>query len=156
MANVEILGYAPSQFSFALGELGPKIGANSGGVGQDEAKHLAAANKAVIPTKIVIQQQIERGSLAGAKRLNGALLDFSFQATAAQRAVQAAVGIKQRLGPDLLRAGSFDAGDERQRDGFAAAGSIRQGFKDDVLHALDLPVAWAVWALGMSVNRPAP
>ena len=68
------------------------------------------------------------------KRLHGPLLDLRLQAAAAQRALDAAVRIKERLGADLLRAGPLHARDDAERHRFAAARGLRQGLEDDVVH----------------------
>ena len=82
----------------------------------------------------MIEQQVERRRLARAQGLDGPLLDLGLQATAAQRALDAPVRIKQRLGADLLRAGPLHAGDDAERHRLAAARGLRQGLEDDVSH----------------------
>ncbi len=71
---------------------------------------------------------------AGAQRLDGPMLDFRFQATAAQRAFDAPVRIKERLGADLLGAGTLGAGDDTECHWFTAARGFREGLENDVSH----------------------
>src|SRR6185503_7725648 len=122
--------------ALALRELAPKIRPDGDGIGQDESEHLAAADEAVVPAEIVVQQQVERGRFARAQRLDGALLDFRLQAATAERAVDAAVREKNRLRADLLRAGTLDAGNDPQRHAFARARGVGEGLEDDVFHAV--------------------
>ena len=118
----------------SLGQLGPELLSGALGIGQDHPADLAAAHQAVVPAEVVVEQQVERRRLAGAQRQDGPMLDFGLQAAAAQRAFDAAIGIKERLGADLLRAGTFDAGDDAERDRFTAARGLREGLEDDVSH----------------------
>lgn len=133
--DAEIFDDAPRQGGLALGELRPEFRAGRGCVGKNQAEHFAAADQAVVPAEIVVEQEIEGGGLAGANGFDGALLNFRLQATAAEGAVNAAIGIKQGLRADFLRAGTFDAGNERERDRFAGARGVRQGLKYEMLHS---------------------
>ena len=130
----EVASDAPGRGPLPLSKLGPELLARVLRVGQDQAADLAAAHQAVVPAEVVIEQQVEGRPLPRAQGLDGALLDLGFQATAAERALDAPVSIKQRLGADLLRAGSLDPGDDAQRDWFPAARRLRQSLEDDVLH----------------------
>src|SRR5579859_2804273 len=130
----KIFFHAPGKGRVPRGESGPKIRSDAGRIWQDQPENLAAADQAVVPAEIMVQQKVERGGLAGAERLNGALLDFGFQAAAAERAQDAAIGIKQRLRADLLRAGTFHRGDDAQGRRLAAARGLRERLEDGVLH----------------------
>ena len=83
----------------------------------------------------MVEQEVKGRGLAGAERLDGALLDFGFETAAAQCAADATIRVEQRLGADLLRAGALDAGDQAQRDRLTVAGGISDGLEDQVLHA---------------------
>ena len=164
LRHSKIIGDSPGDGFLTGSEVSPKFRPDSRGVGENYAKHFAAANQAVVPAEIVVEQEIEGGRLASAKGVDGALLDFSFETTTTERAVDAAIGIKQGLGADFLRAGTFDAGDERESDGFAVARGVRERVKDDVLHARDSVVmvrskigdvnAKAIFAHGLFDAKP--
>ena len=83
---------------------------------QNQPAHAAAANQAVVPAEIVVEHHVERGGLAGLQGFFGARVNLGFEAAAAERAGDFAVGKKQRLGADALRAGTFRAGNQRQHE----------------------------------------
>src|ERR1017187_9934626 len=62
------------------------------------------------------------------------MLDLGLEAAAAERALDAAIRIKERLGADLLRAGTFGIRNDAERHRFTVARSLRQGLEDDVSH----------------------
>ncbi len=64
----------------------------------------------------MVEHHLERGGLAGLQGFSGAGVDFGFEAAAAERADDFAVGEKQRLGADALRAGAFRAGNQREHE----------------------------------------
>jgi hypothetical protein len=82
----------------------------------------------------VVEEEIKLRGFTDSQRSNGALLDFRLQATAAERATDAAILIKQRLGPDLLRTRATRAGNQREHNPFAAARGVRQSLEDEVFH----------------------
>ena len=63
-------------------------------VGQDEALDFAAAHQSIVPAEVVVEQEVKGRRVAGAERLEGALLDFGFETAAAQGALNAAVGME--------------------------------------------------------------
>jgi hypothetical protein len=62
------------------------------------------------------------------------MLDLGLEAAAAQGACDTAIRIKDRLGPELLRTGTFRAGNDAERDGFSGARGLREGLEDEVSH----------------------
>ena len=114
--------------------MGPEFCACGSGVREDEAKDFAAADEAVVPAEIMVEEQIEGGGFTGTEGVESAVLNFRFETAAAEGAVDAAVGKEERLRADLLWTGAFDAGDERERDVFTARGGVSESLKDDVLH----------------------
>ena len=89
---------------------------------QNHAVHAAAADEAVVPAEIVIEQHIELGGLAGFQRRERARLNLGFETAAAERAGDFSVGEKNGLGPGALRAGTFRAGNERERERLIRSG----------------------------------
>lgn len=132
--NGEIFFDAPGESGLAVSEFLPEGIAGGLSIGDDEAGDFAAADEAIVPTEIVIEQEVEGGGLIGLEGLNGAVLDFSFETAAAQSAFDTAIGIEESLGTDLLRAGTFRAGDEGESDGFAGTGGFSQSLENEVLH----------------------
>ena len=130
----KIGSHTPRDGGFAGGEFGPELRPGINRVGKDEAEDFAAADEAVVPAEVVVKEKIEGGGLAGAEGIEGAMLDFGFEAATAERAADAAIGKKEGLGADLLGAGTLDAGDECERDAFAAPGGVRKCLENDVLH----------------------
>ena len=61
-------------------------------MGRITPQTLPAADQAVVPAEIVVEQQVEGAGRAGAEGVKGALLDFGFEAAAAESALDAAVG----------------------------------------------------------------
>ncbi len=105
----KVLCDSPIQRSCPFSELCPELLTFAFRVWQDQSQDFAATDKAVVPSEIVVEQEVESGRLAGAQRLDSALLDFGFEAASSQRAFDAAIGVKEGLCADLLRAGTFDA-----------------------------------------------
>src|SRR5438093_1852209 len=105
----EIFCYAPGEGCLPLGEMCPKGFAHFLSIGQNHAEDFAAANQAVVPAEVVVEQQIEGFRFASPQRLDGALLDFGFETAAAKGAFNAAIGIEEGLGANFLGAGAFDA-----------------------------------------------
>ncbi len=62
----------------------------------------------------MVQQHFKGRSLAGFQGALGAGVNFGFQTATAERADDASVLEKKRLGADALRAGAFDAGNQSQ------------------------------------------
>ena len=104
------------------------------GVGEDESFDFAAADEAVVPAEVVVQEEVEFFGLAFAESLDGALLDFGFEAAAAKGAFDAAIEVEEGFGSEFLGAGPFGAGDEAEGDGFAGAGGFGEGLENRVLH----------------------
>jgi len=86
--------------------------------GEDDAADASAADKAVVPAKIVVENEVEGFRLTGDERLPGAVLDFGFEAAAAHGSCDASVGVEEGLGADFLRAGAFDVRDDAEGYGF--------------------------------------
>ena len=86
--------------------------------GQDHAADASPANQPVVPAEIVIQHQVEGFRLARHQGQPRAILDFRFEAAAAHRPGDPAIGVKKRLRPDLLRARSLGFRDDPERDRF--------------------------------------
>ena len=66
------------------------------------------------------------------------MLDLGLQAAAAERAFDFPVRIKQRLRAEFLRAGTFHAGDDAERDGFVRGGSGGKRLENRIGHAQNL------------------
>ena len=133
-ADGKIRLHPPGHRGLALRKRRPKAMSGAASVGEDDAKDFATADQPIVPAEIVVEQQVKRGGLAGAQGLDGALLNFRLQATAAERAVNPAIGMEQCLRADLLRARPLDPRDDSQRHRLALPGCIREGLKNVVLH----------------------
>jgi hypothetical protein len=116
-----------------LGEVVPKLLSGALGVRNDDAKNFAAADQAVVPAEVVIKDEFKGLWFAVAEGLEGEALGFGFETTAAERAGNLAIGIEQRLGAELLRARTFHARDDAERDGFVCTGRFREGL-EQVFH----------------------
>src|SRR5579883_518209 len=132
--NCEIVLYSPLDRRAPRVQVTPEFRAQFLRVGQDQSFHSAAANEAVVPAKIVVQQQIKRRRLAGFKRLNCSVLDLRFQATSSQSSGNTAVVVKNRFGAELLRARTFHAGDDPERDGLTGPGRLSERSEKVKLH----------------------
>ena len=117
----EIFFHPPTDRRSGAGDFAPEIYC-AFGVRENDAVHAAATDKAIVPAKIVIQHHGKFSGLAGLQRRERAGLNLGFQTTATERAGDFAVGKKNRLGPGALRAGTFRAGNERQRERLAGSG----------------------------------
>lgn len=115
--DFEIVRDAPRHGVLAAGQFGPD---RRGGMdaGEDDAADASAADKAVVPAKIVVENEVEGFRLTGDERLPGAVLDFGFEAAAAHGSCDASVGVEEGLGADFLRAGAFDVRDDAEGYGF--------------------------------------
>ena len=132
--HAEIRFHDPRFGSVAFGEFAPKFFSELLCIWQNHPQDLAAADESVVPTEVVIENEFKRLRLAGFQCRQGHPLRLGFQAAAAERAFDFAVGIKQRLGPEFLRAGTFHAGDDAERDGFAIAGGGGKRLEDGIGH----------------------
>ena len=110
----------------------PKFFAQLLRVRQNHAQNFSAADQAVVPAEIVIEHQLECFRLAGLERGEREPLRLGFETAAAERAFDFAVGIKQRLRAKLLRAGTFHAGDDAERDRFAVARRGGEGLENRI------------------------
>ena len=111
----KILFYTPTDSPGYGGEFVPEFG-GGGGVGKNQAADAAAADEAVVPAEIVIEDHVKFGGLAGFQGLERAGLHLGLQAAAAEGADDFAVREKNGLGPGALRAGALGAGNQRQRE----------------------------------------
>src|ERR1041385_2411370 len=81
---------------------------------QNDSKNLAATDQSVVPSEIVIEEQLEAGCLTRAQRLNCPLSNLGFETTAPHRSLNTTVGVEKRFGAGFLRAGSFYPRDDAQ------------------------------------------
>src|ERR1035441_9905695 len=125
----EVTLHPPRECILASGQLRPKLCSGTLRIGQDQAAHLAAAHQPIVPTEVVVEQQFERRRLAGAQRQHGTMLDFSLQAAAAKGALDATVRVEERLGTDLLRAGTPGTSDNAERHRLSATGGSARALK---------------------------
>ena len=79
--------------------------------------------------EVVVQDEIEGGRLLREERAAGPVLDFGFKAAAAECADDSAVGEEEGFGAFLLRAGTFDAGDDAEGEGLTLGQRGRQCIK---------------------------
>lgn len=117
----KIFFHAPAHGRGDGGKFLPKIFGFSR-VRQNHAAHAAAADEAVVPAEIVVEHHFKFGGLAGFQGGERARLNLGFETAAAECANDFSVGEKNGLGPGALRAGTFGAGDERQRERLVRGG----------------------------------
>ncbi len=96
---------------------------------QNQTTDFAAADEAVVPAEVVVEHQLECRRCLREQRSSGAVLNLRLEAAPTERALDPAVGKKQRLRPLFpvgkkqrlrplfLRARTFDAGNDPQREG---------------------------------------
>ncbi len=104
---------APTERRVAPRQRVPELGC-FGGPGQDEALHAPAAEQAIVPAEVMVQDQLEGGGRLGQQRAPGAILNLGFEAAPPQGADDLAIGKEKGLGPFLLGAGPFGGGDDPQ------------------------------------------
>jgi hypothetical protein len=162
-ADGEIAFDAPCHRLLSRGQVAPELCSRLLRIGKDQPADLAPAHQAVVPTEIVVEQQVEGRPLPRPQGLDGPLLYLGLQATATQRAFDTPIGIKQGLGADLLRAGPLHVGDDAQRDRLPAARRLCQGLEDNVSHEPEKSNSSRLRSRGRRLmacsecgNRPSP
>src|SRR5258708_7664308 len=78
------------------------------------------------------------------------MLNFGFEATAAERAFDAAIGVKKRLRADLLGGRAFDARDDAEDDGFGGVRGLGESLEDEIFHGVPI-VLVLVLAIGFAI-----
>ena len=77
-----ILFHPPGERGIAFGELGPEFFPKVLRIRQNHAENFSAANQAIVPAKVVVEDQIKRGGLARLQCVKREPLRLCFQATA--------------------------------------------------------------------------
>lgn len=119
-ADGEIGTHAPGKSLVGRGEALPD-GGGGGSIWEYEPGDLAAADETAFPAEFVVEHELEGGGLAGQESAAGTVLNFGFEATAADGADDAAIRKEQSFGAFFLRAGTFDGGDDGEGEGFAGS-----------------------------------
>src|SRR5260221_81806 len=77
----------------------------------------------------MIEHQVKRGRGLGQQSAASTILDFCFETAAAERALDSAIGKKQRFRASLLRTGAFDARNDAERKRLTLLQRVRQIIK---------------------------
>ena len=85
--------------------------------------------------EVMIEDEFKGLRLAIAQGLEREPLGFGFETAAAERAGDLAIRIEQRFSAELLRARTFHARDDAERDGFVHTGGFREGLEEIFHHA---------------------